>query len=91
MPKSRHTTEQIIAILREGDVRDGNVPEVARKHGISEQTYYRWKRKYGGTGMAEAARLKKLEAENARLKQLVGDQALALQVMKEQLGKRGWA
>jgi putative transposase len=90
MAKSRHTAEQIIAILREGE-RDESVPEVARRHGISEQTFYRWKRKYGGTGKSEIARLKALEQENAKLKQLVGDQVLALQVLKDLLGKRGWA
>lgn len=62
-----------------------------RKHGICEQTLYRWKKMYGGVDGTELAKLKKLEDENRRLKQLAGDQALAIQIMKEELGKRGWA
>lgn len=90
MGRKRHKETEIIAILREADRSDSN-DAVIRKHGISEQTFYRWKKMYGGTGASELARLKKLETENLRLKQLAGDQALAIQIMKEELGKKGWA
>jgi len=87
MAKKRFREEQIIAILREVE-RSGNKDEVFRKHGIAEQTWHRWKRTYGGTGMTEIQRNKVLEKENKQLKQLAGDQALAIQVLKEQLKKK---
>lgn len=90
MARKRWKPEQIVAILREAE-RVGNVQEVVRKHGISDQTFYRWRKMYGGVDGTELAKLKKLEEENKRLKQLAGDQALALQLMREELGKRGWA
>jgi len=90
MARKRFKPEEIVAILRESE-RLGSVQEVIRKHGISDQTFYRWRKMYGGTGAPELARLKKLEAENQKLKQLAGDQALAIQILKEELGKKGWA
>lgn len=90
MARKRWKPEQIVAILREAE-RVGNVQEVVRKHGISDQTFYRWRKMYGGVDGTELAKLKKLEEENKRLKQLAGDQALALQLMREELGKKGWA
>lgn len=89
MAKKRFTTEQIVAILREAEKAPTN-EEVLRKHGISEQTFYRWKKMYGNLGTAEVQRIKQLERENQRLKQLVGDQALALQIMQEHLKKGGY-
>jgi putative transposase len=62
--------------------------EVCREHNISEQTYYRWKRKYGGMEQSEARRLKDLEEENGRLKRLVADQALDIQILKEVNSKK---
>jgi len=88
--KKRFSEEQIIGILREATGPDQKA-EVCRKYGISEQTYYRWKRKYEGMDVAEARRLKALELENARLKRLVSDQALANQGLKDFLEKKGWA
>ena len=64
------------------------VAELVRRHGISRETFYRWKRKFGGMNVSDAQRLKQLEAENARLKRIVADQALNLQVLKDVLGKR---
>lgn len=90
MARKRWKPEQIVAILREAE-RVGNVQELVRKHGISDQTFYRWRKMYGGVDGTELAKLKKLEEENKRLKQLAGDQALALQIMREELGKKGWA
>lgn len=90
MARKRWKPDEIVAVLREAD-RSANNDEVIRKHGICEQTFYRWKKMYGGVDGTELAKLKKLEDENRRLKQLAGDQALAIQIMKEELGKRGWA
>lgn len=86
MKKSRFTTEQIIAILQEHAA--GAAPaDLMRRHSISRQTFYSWKRQYGNLQVPEAKRLKALEEENARLKRLVADQALNLQILKDVLGK----
>lgn len=90
MGRKRRTAEEIVAILREAD-RGETIEALCRKHGITEQTYYRWKKQYGGVDLSEIQRLKKLEDENRKLKQLAGDQALAIQLLKEELGKKGWA
>lgn len=85
--KKRHSVEQIIRILKQ--VEGGTaLGEVCREHNISEQSYYRWKRKYGGMEQSEAMRLKGLEEENARLKRLVADQALDIQILKEVNSKK---
>lgn len=87
MRKSRFTEEQIIAILAESDA-GAQIGELCRRHGISTNTFYRWKKKYGGMDVSEARRLKQLEDENARLKRIVADQALNLQVLKDLLGNK---
>jgi putative transposase len=89
MAKKRFLSEQIVAILREAE-KAPVVEEVLRKHGISEQTYYRWKRMYGSLGVSEVHRIKQLEEENRKLKQLAGDQALAIQVLQEYIKKKGY-
>src|ERR1700733_7454388 len=79
MARKRFTAEQIIIKLREAEVElaKGQPPaEVCRKLGVTEQTYYRWRKEYGGLRVNQAKRLKLLETENARLKKLVADQAL---------------
>jgi len=84
--KKRHSAEQIVAKLREADVALGQglrVPEVCKQLGISEQTYYRWRTKYGGMDPKMAKQLRELEKENGRLKKLVADQALDIQILKE--------
>ena len=84
--KKRHSTEQIVSKLRQADVELGkglNVPEVCKQLDISEQTYYRWRQKYGGMDPAMAKQFKELEKENTRLKRLVADQALDNQILKE--------
>ena len=84
--KKRHSTEQIVAKLRQADVELGKglkVPEVCKQLGISEQTYYRWRQKYGGMDPAMAKQMKEMEKENGRLKRLVADQALDNAILKE--------
>lgn len=84
--KKRHSPEQIVAMLRQADVELGKgrkVPELCKQLGISEQTYYRWRQKYGGMDPVMAKQLKEMEKENARLKRLVADQALDIQILKE--------
>ncbi len=84
--KKRHSAEQIVAKLRQADVELGKglkVPEVCRQLGISEQTYYRWRTKYGGMDPLMAKQMKELEKENGRLKKLVADQALDMLILKE--------
>jgi len=88
MARKRFTPEQIVEILREGDTL-GTV-ETCRKFNISDVTFYRWKRMYGGVQTSEIQRIKLLEKENKQLKELAGDQALAIQTMKDELKKRGW-
>lgn len=84
--KKRHSAEQVVGILREAE-KAGSLGEFCRQQGISEQTYYRWKRKYGGLSVTEARRIKQLEEENGRLKRLVGEQALGIQALQEVLKK----
>ena len=79
MARKRHSAEQIINKLREAEVHLGqgmSVPEVSRKLGVTEQTYYRWRKEYGGLKTDQARKLKDLEKENARLKKLVADLSL---------------
>jgi len=86
MSRKRHTAEQIIGKLREAEVLLGQgrtTPEACRQIGISEQTYYRWRKEYGGLRLDQAKRLKELERENARLKKLVAEQALDNAMLKE--------
>ena len=87
MKQSRFTEEQIIGVLKEGEA-GVPVKELSRKHGICDQTYYRWKAKYGGLEVSDARRLKQLEEENRRLKHLVADLTLDNQALKAVLGKK---
>ena len=86
MRRSRFTEEQIIAILGEQE-RGMKTAEVCRKHGISPNTFYKWKAKYGGLDVSDARKLKSLETENARLKRLLADSMLDNAVLKDLLGK----
>ena len=86
MKKKGFTAEQIIGKLREAEVllgQGGTVAEVSRKLSVTEQTYYRWRREYGGMRVEQARRLKELEKENGRLKRLVADLTLDNAILKE--------
>lgn len=86
MAKKRFTAEQIINHLRKAEIiisQGKSVREAARQIGVTEQTYYRWRKEYGGMGVSQARRLKDLEKENQRLKKLVADQALDVSILKE--------
>jgi putative transposase len=86
MPKKANTPEQIINKLRQAEVmlsQGATVAEVCRKIEVIDQTYYRWRKEYGGMKVEQAKRLKELEAENIRLKKLVADLALDKAILKE--------
>jgi transposase-like protein len=90
MGKKRFKAEQIIRMLREADVevaKGQSIAHICRKLGISEQTYYKWRKEYGGMKVDQAKRLKELEVENSRLKKLVADLTLDKDILKEAASK----
>lgn len=87
MKKSKLTEEQILFALRQSET-GVPVAEVCRKMGISDATYYTWKKKYGGLGLSELRRLKQLEEENRQLKKLVADLSLDKQMLQDVLSKK---
>jgi len=86
--KKRHTEEQIITILREAETGETPVKALCKRHNISEQTFFRWRNKFGGMDVPDARRLKDLEAENAKLKRMVAEQMLVIDGMKEIVRKK---
>lgn len=87
MKKSRYTEEQIVGVLKESEagIETG---ELCRKHGISQQTFYNWKSKFGGMDVSEAKRLKQLQDENGKLKKLLADAMLDNAALKDLLSKK---
>ena len=85
--KRRFTEEQIIGILREQEA-GGVVKEITRRHGISEQSFYRWKAKYGGMDVSDARRLKELETENGKLKRLLAEAHLDNAALKDIVSRK---
>ena len=87
MPKKGHTEEQIVAVLRQVEA-GARVEDVCRKVGISEATYYLWKRQYSGVGASELRELRQLREENGRLKKLVADLSMDRQILQEIVSKK---
>lgn len=87
MRKSRFTDEQVVGIIREADREP--VAEVAKRHGVSEQTIYTWRKRFGELRTEDVRRLRQLETENARLKKLVAERDLEIEVMRE-VASKNW-
>jgi len=86
MARKRHTAEEIVNKHREADVeiaQGASIVQACRKIGVTDQTYYRWRREYGGLKVDQARRFKDLEKQNSRLKRVVADQAIDLAILKE--------
>lgn len=88
MKGKRYSEEQIVRILKEVEIGKP-VAEVCREHGVSEQSVYRWRMKFGGMDVSDVQRLKQLEDENSRLKRLVANQALDIELLKE-INSKKW-
>lgn len=89
MKTTTHTPEQIIKILEQAEKGEQTITAICREHGIAENTFYRWRKAYGGMSVNEAQRLKELEKENSRLKRLLAERVLENDLLKELLGKKG--
>lgn len=88
MKRKRFTEEQIVKILQEANAGMA-VKDLVRQHGMAEQTFYRWKKQYGGLSVSELRELKRLREENRRLKQIVADQALDIVALKD-INSKNW-
>ena len=89
MKTTGHTPEQIIKIIEQAEKGEQTIAAVCREHGIAENTFYRWRKTYGGMSVNEVQRLKELEKENNRLKRLLAERVLEIDLLKELLGKKG--
>jgi putative transposase len=88
MKKGQFSQAQIIAILQQAERTETTIQALCKEHGITEATFYRWRKVYGGMSVSEASRLKELEKENARLKRLLAERDLALDALQEYLQKK---
>jgi putative transposase len=88
MKTNQHTAEQIVKILEQAERGEQTIGAVCREHGITETTFYRWRKAYGGMSVNEAQRLKELEKENSRLKRLLAERMLEVDALKELLAKK---
>jgi putative transposase len=88
MKKKRFTEEQVIGILRQAERGEQAIGEICRAHGVSEQSFYRWRRKFGGLQVSEVRRMRELERETARLKRLLAERDLEIDALKELLSKK---
>ena len=91
MKKSQFSEEQIVRILQEAASGQTSQSQLCREHGISENTFYTWKRKYGGLQSRDMRRLKELEQENSQLKRLLAERDLEVDAVRSLLRKNGWA
>lgn len=88
MKQGQFSQEQIVKILQQAERQEQTVQALCKEHGISEVTFYRWRKIYGGMNITEASRLKVLEKENARLKRLLAERDLEVDTLKEYLAKK---
>lgn len=88
MRKSKLSDEQIVALLREAERGEKPITQLAREHGVTEQSVYRWRRKFGGSTVPDVRRLKQLEKENGRLLRLLGQRDVEIDAMKELIAKK---
>jgi len=88
MRKSKFTEEQVVALLREAEKGEKSIEALCREKGIAGQTFYRWRRKFGGVEVKDLKRMRELERENTRLKRIVGEQALDISALKELTSKK---
>jgi putative transposase len=87
MKQNQFTDEQIVAILHEAEKGDKTISEICKEHNVSQNTFYRWRNKFGGMQTKEVQRLKDLEKENSRLKRLLAERDLEIDIVKEYLSK----
>jgi putative transposase len=88
MKRKQFSSEQIVSILQEAERGEKPIKEICRIHNVTETTFYRWRRIYGGMSVPEAQRLKELEKENGRLKRLLAERDLAIDALQEYLAKK---
>jgi putative transposase len=88
MKRSRFTEEQIVTILAEADRREETIGDICRAHGVSEATFYNWRKRFRGMGVDEVREYRELKRENARLKKLLADRELEIDAMKEVMRKK---